>query len=68
MGNLAKKSMQLIGLDTEVEAPKKTAQEKNFERQQADKMNEQEQEIRRRRGLLGQSGRRSLLSGGEKGV
>jgi len=62
MGELAKK---ILGSD---EPPEPSAAEENLARLQADRLKEQEQEKARRKGALGQTSRRQLLSGGERGV
>ncbi len=48
--------------------PKPTAEEMNLQRAQQDELAQQKSEISRRRVLLSQGGRRSMLSGGERGV
>ncbi len=48
--------------------PKKTSEELNLERAQREELKSQEGEIGLRKAFLGQSGRRSLLSGSERGT
>lgn len=48
--------------------PGLTAEEKNLQRDQQDTLREQDQERKRRLSLMGQGGRRQLLSGSELGV
>jgi hypothetical protein len=49
-------------------APGLTAEERNLQRDQRERLAEQENEKRRRVALMGGGGRRSLLAGGELGV
>lgn len=59
---------KLFGQD--IKTPKATAAERNLKRLQEERLRSQDSEIARRRGMLGKSGRRSLVSnsGGQKGV
>jgi hypothetical protein len=49
-------------------APKPTAEELNLERQQRDELASQKGEMGLRKAFLRQGGRRSLISGSERGV